>query len=449
MTQEHLSPLDALFLELEEGDQNATLFIGAVAVLNAEAPSRAELIFALLRRLDGFPHARKRIHPSWTGLQPPVWENDPDFDIEHHVFTLALRDEDDAENTQIWQTIADIMAAPLDHSRPLWQFWLIDRPGHSASVAIVKLHHSIADGISAVHILTGLCDREPPIYATAPARHREQQPAAGVSGVLSGFTTRVTRPVTAVQNVAAGVHDLVTNLLVPASKSTLVGPISASRRYSVAAVSLSTIDAIQRRYQVTINDIALTAITTAFRKALIRRGNVPNARQVRVLVPVSVRSSNGDFGANNKVSVMLPFLPVDMGDVVGQLMRVHSVMNKAKGSGQAHAGQSATSLARFIPFQLFARTVRLMSRFPQRSLVAVATNVPGPRAKLEFLDREVSAVYPFVPIAVHIRTSIGILSYADTLTFGITGDYYRMTDTALFADDIRDAVAELAAAASS
>ncbi|MCW4352935.1 wax ester/triacylglycerol synthase family O-acyltransferase [Hoyosella sp. YIM 151337] len=448
MTQEHLSPLDALFLELEEGDENATLFIGAVAELNAEAPSRADVILALLRRLDGFPYARKRVHPSWTGLQPPVWENDPDFDIEHHVFTLALRDEDDAENTQIWQTVADIMAAPLDHSRPLWQFWLIDRPGHAASIAIVKLHHSIADGISAVHILTGLCDHGPPAHAASPARHRQQR-AVGVSSVLSGFATRLTRPVTAVQNVAAGVHGLVTNLIVPASKSTLVGPISASRRYSVAAVSLSTVGAIQRRYQVTINDIALTAITTAFRKALIRRGNVPNARQVRVLVPVSVRSSHGDFGTNNKVSVMLPFLPVDVGDVVEQLMRVHSVMNKAKGSGQAHAGQSATSLARFIPFQLFARTVRIMSRFPQRSLVAVATNVPGPRAKLEFLGREVSAVYPFVPIAVHIRTSIGILSYADTLTFGITGDYYRMTDTALFADDIRGAIAELAAAASS
>ncbi|NUS44547.1 MAG: hypothetical protein HOQ24_12770 [Mycobacteriaceae bacterium] len=39
---EHLTPLDAAFLEVEDSDRNVSMAIGAVAVLAGSAPDQAE-----------------------------------------------------------------------------------------------------------------------------------------------------------------------------------------------------------------------------------------------------------------------------------------------------------------------------------------------------------------------------------------------------------------------
>ncbi len=63
---------------------------------------------------------------------------------------------------------------------------------------------------------------------------------------------------------------------------------------------------MRRAFDVTINDVALAAITGAFREVLIGRGEKPKRNSLRTLVPVSVRS-NDDIGkADNRVSLMLP-----------------------------------------------------------------------------------------------------------------------------------------------
>ena len=65
---------------------------------------------------------------------------------------------------------------------------------------------------------------------------------------------------------------------------------------------------------VTVNDVALAAITDSFRAALVRRGEQPRRNSLRTLVPVSIRSNDAQDATDNRVSVMLPFLPVDKED---------------------------------------------------------------------------------------------------------------------------------------
>ncbi|WP_084467037.1 WS/DGAT domain-containing protein [Nocardia arthritidis] len=42
--------------------------------------------------------------------------------------------------------------------------------------------------------------------------------------------------------------------------------------------------------------------------------------------------------------------------------------------------------------------------------------------------RKVIELWPCIPIAMRVRTTIAILSYLDRLTFGITGDYDTTPD---------------------
>ncbi|MDT0551401.1 WS/DGAT domain-containing protein, partial [Streptomyces lonegramiae] len=92
-----------------------------------------------------------------------------------------------------------------------------------------------------------------------------------------------------------------------------------------------------------------------------------------------------------------------------------------------------------------ALAMRALIRFPQQSVVTVATNVPGPRQHLRLLGQRVVRVVPIPPIALGLRTGIAILSYADDLVFGITADYDAVPDVNALAADIQRAVARLAA----
>ena len=121
---------------------------------------------------------------------------------------------------------------------------------------------------------------------------------------------------------------------------------------------------------------------------------------------------------------------------------------KAKASGQRQAGNVFVSAANAIPFPFTAWAVRALTRLPQRGVVTLATNVPGPRKRVHIMGREVIRLLPIPPIALQLRTGIAILSYADHLVFGITADYDAAPDVDELASGIERAVARLVARSS-
>jgi WS/DGAT/MGAT family acyltransferase len=217
------------------------------------------------------------------------------------------------------------------------------------------------------------------------------------------------------------------------------------RRFSAALVDLTVMKQVCRDFDVTLNDVALAAITSSYRTILLDRGEEPGPHALRTLVPVSMRSSDHFDATDNRVSAMLPLLPADEPDPVKQLEIVHRRLNRAKGSGQREGGSAVFAAAGNIPFALSAWTIRLLTRLPQNSVTALATNVPGPRGRQRVLGREVLEILPVPPIALHLRTGIAMLSYAGRFCFGITADYDSAPDVDALARGIEDAVARLAA----
>lgn len=202
---------------------------------------------------------------------------------------------------------------------------------------------------------------------------------------------------------------------------------------------------VSRSFGVTLNDVALAAITSSYRTMLLDRGESPGPHALRTLIPVSMRSADHFDITDNRVSAMLPLLPVDEPDPVKQLEIVHRRLSRAKDSGQREGGRAVFAAAGNIPFALSAWTIRLLTRLPQNSVTALATNVPGPRGRQRVLGREVLEILPIPPIALHLRTGIAMLSYAGRFSFGITADYDSAPDVDVLARGIEDAVQRLAA----
>ena len=84
------------------------------------------------------------------------WTDYPEFDLTHHLRRVALpRPGDDAE---LFSAIAHALERPLDLDRPLWECWVIEGLKRNRWAILMKIHHRMADGISAAHLLTRLCD---------------------------------------------------------------------------------------------------------------------------------------------------------------------------------------------------------------------------------------------------------------------------------------------------
>ena len=140
-------------------------------------------------------------------------------------------------------------------------------------------------------------------------------------------------------------------------------------------------------------------------------------------------------------------LPVDIADPVERLAAVRTELAALKGSGEAAAGEGLTAALRLVPFQWASLAGRLAFGMPQREIVTVTTNVPGPRQPLYGLGRRLVEILPYVPISTTVRTGISIFTYCDRVTFGITGDYDTNPDLDVLARGIDAGVAELVKAA--
>ena len=303
-----------------------------------------------------------------------------------------------------------------------------------------------------MHMLSGLSDGgEGDTFATEirvanePAEQpfRLPKPSPNPLTWVGGAWNAATALTSAAALAVEGAAEIVDGLLRPAAPSSLTGPVTTMRRYSAAQVSLKEVATVCHAFDVTLNDVALAAITDSYRAALIRRGEQPRRDSLRTLVPVSVRSNDATNKTDNRVSAMLPFLPVDKADRAEQLRAVHRRLIRAKSSGQRQAGSAFMSAANVVPFPLTAWTVRALTRLPQRGVVTVATNVPGPRHPLRVMGRDVVRLLPVPPIALRLRTGIAILSYADTLVFGINADFDAAPDVDELASGIERAVASL------
>ncbi len=452
-SMDRLTALDVAFLEAEDADRNVSLAIGVLAILEGPAPDDRAVLGGVHDRLLAMPRFTQVVDRQPLDISAPRWVDHADFNVAHHVRRTAVpRPGDD---TALFGVVAEIMERRLDRNRPLWECWVIEGLPSDRWAILMKLHHCIADGIAAGQLLSHLSDEgavdsfASDIGASNTEAPQQDQGFPRTLNPVRLIRAAVDTTVSmgsGVARVAEGAAQIAAGLL-DSNSLPLQGPVSDLRRYASTQVPLTDVGRICHAFDVTINDVALAAITDSFRAAMVRRGERPGPRSLRTLVPVSMRSKDAFGEVDNRVSLMLPCLPVDVRDPVQQLRTVHRRMENAKLTGQRQAGNLFVSAVNALPFGITTLFLRAIVRMPQQSVVTLATNVPGPRKQLKLLGYNVVRVVPIPPIALGLRTGVAILSYAEDLVFGITADFDAVPDVEVLAEDIQRAVSRLAAAA--
>ncbi|MEB3062610.1 wax ester/triacylglycerol synthase family O-acyltransferase [[Mycobacterium] zoologicum] len=431
---QRLSTLDTAFLHAEHTDPHTRLGIGGLAILDGPMPEHDALMATLSERIAACPRFSQRLRRRVFDLDAPQWVDDDKFDLAYHVRRVALPGSGTDED--LYSVVADVMSWQLDHDRPLWEIWLISELAGGRWAMLMKVHPCLADAVATVHILTGLSDdavaggdavehcmnRHPAGSARIDAAHPAPSPwlaALRAPAQIAGDALAAAREIVRSANeFAAGLQR---------PPSPLNGPVTSRRRYTAAHVALDDVHQICRTFNVTVDDVALAALTEVYRDMLLRRGEKPNAESLRTLVP-------------SRGAIRLPYLPVHEANPVLRLRLIHARMEQMTGSGVEGLVAAAT---RMLPFPVTAWALDLLARLPQRNVATMAVNVAGPRRPLQVMGRNVIGVLPIPPIAVQLRSAAAVLNYADQLFFGILADFDAVPDAEELARGVEAAVARL------
>src|SRR5215217_2053682 len=474
-TQQHLdrlSAVDAGFLAQEK--PNTHMHIGALALFEGAPPALDEFLGHIESRLHLVPRYRQKLAtpPFETGR--PLWVDDPTFNLAYHVRHSALPPPGAEE--ALLDLCGRIFSQRLDRSKPLWELWLVEgrersgdegsARGRSGGFALIsKTHHALVDGISGVDLSTVLFDLEPEGPGgdgDVPAPwipHREpsraelaargvQGAVRAVAGVATGAVGAVSRPGEAIdraREVAAGIGEVAwTALNAPLDTPFNVAP-GPHRRIRIVRAELDELKQVKDAFGTTVNDVVLAIVTGALSYFLQSRGRRTEGVELKVAIPVSVRSDDQRGALGNQLTQVMAPLPVFLDDPIARLQYVKQAMDGLKESRQALAASAIASLQGFAPPTLHAQASRL--NFAGRFFNLLVTNVPGPQLPLYVLGRKLKEIFPIPFLAGERALAIAIISYDGKVGVGLLGDYDALPDLDVVAEGIEASLAQLLALA--
>ncbi|MGV9840139.1 wax ester/triacylglycerol synthase family O-acyltransferase [Nocardia niigatensis] len=443
-----MTPLDAGFMAMEDADRHVSLGLGTVAIIEGPPPSRDEMRAYAHRALERHRRLRLRVRGMALGLQVPVWEEDPNFSLGHHIRWAALPAPGD--EAALRDLIATELTARLDRDHPLWRLVVVENLAGGRWAMLLLAHHTMVDGVSEITAFESLCDPVDgeAIGATGPRENPSRSGLPATRGLLGSMWWALRLPYTVPRTAFGAIRaagPVLYAAIAPAEASSLNGPIGRQRRYAIARTDLPQVREIGAAFGVTVNDIAVAAIAAAYRRLLLSRGEQPAPGKLRIVVPVSRRGADAKTVLDNRVSAMIPDLPIEVEDPVERLLAVHERIQGHKSRGEVEAERTILAPAQRLPFWLIATVFRLAAYYPQRGVAALATNIPGAPRGLAIGGRRVLEMWPCIPIALRVRSTIAILSYVDQLTFGITGDYDTTPDIDAIASGIMSEISVLSA----
>lgn len=467
---QQLSAQDASFLYLES--PHAPMHIGGIMIYD---PSTVEGGRQRFKDILGF--VEDRLHLARTfrqklvqvpfNLDHPYWIEDKDFDLEYHVRHIRLPDPGDWR--QLCIQVARLHARPLDLTKPLWEFTVIEGldaiPGLPAgSYAIVsKVHHAAIDGVSGVDLIEALHGLEPyPEHVPPPTRPWTGEVAPNPLELMARAQFKaMTQPLRFAEMLARSVpafgrmtQGLVTRQVQPPAtmppRTRFNRTVSAHRVVEARQFPLAEVREIKGRVDgATVNDVVLAICGGALRHYLEAKRELPDASLI-AMAPVSVRSSGEKGALGNQVSAMLVSLGTDQADPLGRLAAVRASSASSKALSNAVGARLLTDYSQFIPSTTAAMAARLYTELGLANQMnlpfnCVVTNVPGPQVPLYSAGARLVTQYGLGPVYDGMGLMFPVFSYCGHINVAVTACREMMPDPEFFAACLQESFEELRA----
>lgn len=442
MTQprrERISGVDTAWLRMDL-PTNLMVIVGVLMFEGRIDPRRVRR--TLERRFLAYRRFRQRAVQDASGAW---WEDDPDFDMDSHLHQAALPGK--AGKAELQAFVSDLASTPLDASKPLWQFHLVDNYD-GGSALVMRIHHCYADGIALVQVMLSMTEKSARASLALPAQRIEApadaeadfwaQVLKPVAGALEG-ASRVGRNLLDQGRELAANPALAQEALEGATRKgmdfagelarlALMGADSATRfkgrlgaRKRVAWAEpfpLEEVKVMGKALGCSINDVLLAMATGALRDYLASKGDAVDGLGLRAIVPVNLRAPGKASELGNQFGLVFLDLPVGIDNPLERLYEVRRHMQALKGSYQPIIVLGLLHTVGHGPKVLQEQVTALLSQ----NASAVMTNVPGPQHPVYFAGQRIEELNFWVPQSGGIGMGVSILSYDGRIQFGLITD---------------------------
>jgi diacylglycerol O-acyltransferase len=442
---------DAFTWYMENDPQLRSTVVG-VAWLN-RAPAWEDLVERMERATRLVPSFRQRLVEIPARLATPRWTTDAHFDLTWHLRRVDAPAPHGRDEVLALAALAAMTA--FDHTRPLWEFTLVGGLEQGQAAIIMKMHHSLTDGVGGVQLALALFDTEADHTVSDPLP--APPPAEDVGGrrlmvqVAADRATRLRDGLVRAAHSAPGATAHVVRHPLGAGSDVLetvrsvgrtVRPISAvlspvmtqrgpGRVLHTITVGLDELKEAGAVAGGTLNDSFMAGITGGLRRYHERHG--ATVEELTVTLPISIRKAD-DAPGGNRITLQRLRVPLSTADPVRRMRAIGASCRDARDERSLAFTDAIAGALNFVPTTVVGNMLKHVD--------FLASDVTGFPRPIFLCGARVTGYYAFGP-TIGAALNATLFSYDGSCHIGITVDTAAVPDHELLVQCLSEGFAEV------
>ena len=414
-----------------------------VAVMALDgAPCWADVGIRMEALVEAVPRLRSRVVARPPGRGRRQFVTDDHFDLDFHLRRTRLQTGGTFRHVL---DLAQVMAAiGFDPELPPWEAMIVEGVDGEGAALVIKLHHSLVDGVGGVAVLMYLLDQ-----SRHPSPEHGPVPDANTPGKPPGLLRRLptprqvieatlhatAHPVEQVQQIVATATSAA-RLLAPAGRplSPLMTERGFRRGFEVLDLEPQALRQAATALGGTLNDVFVASVVRGLR--LYHEHHGVSIDGLRALMPVNVRATDDPAGGNHFVPArfIVP-VPADPAECVREVQRITASWKHAPGMALSEALAAGLDM---LPDPVITAMWGSMLKGDDFCI----TNVPGPPFETYLAGSRVERMYAFAPPS-GAAVNVSLVTSAGRPYVGIVVDREAIPDSRELANCLAEGFEEM------
>ncbi|KAA0232684.1 MAG: putative diacylglycerol O-acyltransferase [Acidimicrobiales bacterium] len=403
---------------------------------------RARFVHTIDRATRVIPRLRQRVRSNPLSLAPPRWEVDPHFDLDYHL--RFARPAGNGTMRELLQFAEPIAMQGFDRARPLWEMTVVDGLEEERSAVLMKIHHSITDGVGGMKLQLELFDLEPdapekPLPAPPPVHVMDQRErfidamthetrrylgmlkrnARNVIPATIDAAAHPRRSAESVLDTLGSMRRLMAPVTAPLSP--IMERRSLSVHFDTLTVPLRDAKNAAKAVGGKLNDAFVGGVVLGLHKYHELHG--AECCEVHMSMPINIRNDDSANVAGNSFVPTRFTVPISFSGAAETVRAIHERVRSVREEPALDLVDPMANVITRLPTTILTQVFGSM----MKGMDLTTSNVPGAPFAVYLSGARLEAQYAFGPLA-GAAMNITLLSYIDELNIGINLDPVAVPD---------------------
>ena len=413
----HMSDSDALMWNIEKDPLLRSTIV--TVLFFDQAPDWETLVERIERGSWLIPRMRQRVATPLMRMGPPHWSGDPHFDLHYHLRRVRVCEP---TTEAVLDLARNAAMAGFDRARPLWEYTLVEGLEDGRAAMIMKVHHSMTDGVGGMKLLLMLFDFEREPADMGPLDRVEALQIFGATDLVweslnhgrrrvlgmarravldsIGATRAMVRhPVGTVTN-ALRTTESIARYMAPATvpHSPIMKSRTLARQLGMLDVDLDELKRAGKTAGGSLNDAFVAAVVGGL--AQYHEFHGESVESLRMVMPINVRSDGATLGGNHFTPARF-LVPLTIKDPAERIVALGRITRAIREEPAVALTDALAGILNQLPTTITTAVFGSMLKGAD----FVTSNVPGAPFPIYTAGAELERMYAFGPLSGARSTS--------------------------------------------